>query len=294
MPEQPPKPPRKPFGYDPTVVDQMMSDRDAMLALAERRVREAEAKAAKLHEQLAAQEHAVEELHEQLEAAAAARGPVPAPEPHQPEEAPLTPRFMTEELSKIIAAAEESTSQILEAARTSTREHILEADRMSREVQAEVARLSAWRQEAESVVNAVQAAVSHARSEIESVPERIQSALAPAVEAMVKVDAGMARFAAASTLPFASTPSGFGGEPSPSVEGAGSLSMPVTLAAGGLSAAAHLSELTEADWPSLDEPPSLDAADRLMAEASEELREFASNGEGSEHEVADESEVWGA
>ena len=37
MTDQPPKLPRKPFGYDPMVVDQMLADRDSMLALAERR-----------------------------------------------------------------------------------------------------------------------------------------------------------------------------------------------------------------------------------------------------------------
>src|SRR2546422_7049478 len=35
MTEQPRKLPRKPFGYDPTVVDQLMADRDQMLSVAE-------------------------------------------------------------------------------------------------------------------------------------------------------------------------------------------------------------------------------------------------------------------
>src|SRR6266496_3570354 len=87
MTEQASKPPRKPFGYDPTVVDQMLSDRDAMLGLAERRVRDAEAKTAQLEEQLRAQQQAVAELSEQL--AVAESSPPPAPEPAaEPEPAP--------------------------------------------------------------------------------------------------------------------------------------------------------------------------------------------------------------
>src|SRR5438034_237792 len=79
MTEQASKLPRKPFGYDPTVVDQMMSDRDAMLSLAERRVRDAEAKVAHLEHQLAAQQQAVAELSERLAAAELAPPPPAAP-----------------------------------------------------------------------------------------------------------------------------------------------------------------------------------------------------------------------
>src|SRR5207253_372417 len=108
-----------------------------------------------------------------------------------------TPQFMTEELAKIIVAAEESTSQILARARLSTRDHILEADRLWREVQTEVVRFAAWREQAESALGTVQSAIDHARAEIETVPDRVQNALAPAVEAMVRVDAQMAGFSSA-------------------------------------------------------------------------------------------------
>src|SRR2546427_9077656 len=100
MTEQPPKLPRKPFGYDPTVVDQLMADRDSMLAVAERRVREAEGKSARLEEQLAAKELALKDAREQQLAAPPAELS-PQREPVL-EEPPLTSRFMTEELSKII------------------------------------------------------------------------------------------------------------------------------------------------------------------------------------------------
>src|SRR6266540_5675705 len=98
MTEQPPKLPRKPFGYDPTVVDQLMSDRDSMLAVAERRVREAEGKAARLEEQLAAKEHALKDVRDKQSAAPPPAEPSPQWE-HLPEEPPLTSRFMTDRKS---------------------------------------------------------------------------------------------------------------------------------------------------------------------------------------------------
>jgi cell division septum initiation protein DivIVA len=211
MTEQASKLPRKPFGYDPTVVDQMLSDRDAMLGLAERRVRDAEAKSAQLEEQLRAQQQAVAELTQRVAAAEAAPPPSPPIEPQptlKEEEEPLTPQFVTDEISKVIAAAEESTSQILERAWVATRDQVLEADRLWREVQAEVVRFAAWRDEAEVVARGVRDAMDEARRRIESVPHRIQEALAPVVESMVSVDAGVGKFTAASAVPLLLTPTG--------------------------------------------------------------------------------------
>jgi hypothetical protein len=211
MTEQLSKLPRKPFGYDPTVVDQMLSDRDAMLSLAERRVRDAEAKASQLEQQLQAQQQAVAALNERVIAAEAVPPPLPpAPEPELTPKGdePLTPQFVTDEISKVIAAAEESTSQILERAWVATRDQVLEADRLWREVQAEVVRFAAWRDEAEAVARGVKEAMDEARQRIESVPQRIQEALAPVVESMVSVDAGVGKFTTASTIPLLLTPSG--------------------------------------------------------------------------------------
>lgn len=299
MTEQPPKLPRKPFGYDPTVVDQLMADRDSMLAVAERRVREAEGKAARLEEQLAAKEVALKDARDHQSA------PPPPVEPAQrerlPEEPPLTSRFMTEELSKIIEAAEESTSQILERARASTREQIVEAHRLWEEVQAEVLRFTTWREEAASVVSSVQTAVEKARAEIEGLPDRIQNALAPAVEAMVKVDAGMARFAAAATIPGLVNPAGLE-QAKARVEGTGAAppppswsAMPATPAMPAFdTSASALSDLSDSDWPSLESTSFLDGEEDLASQAGEELREFAGGAEEASKDVTDGSQLWGA
>src|SRR5207244_2749634 len=265
-----------------------MADRDSMLAVAERRVREAEGKSARLEEQLAAKELALKDAREQQLAAPPAELS-PQREPVL-EEPPLTSRFMTEELSKLIEAAEESTSQILERARARTRNQIVEAHRLWEEVQAEVARLTTWREGAGSVVRGVQTAVEKARAEIEGLPDRIQNALAPAVEAMVKVDAGMARFAAAATFPALMNPAGLdqararmeatdapAASPQPSWSPVPSTPAPPTMPAVPATpamfdtSASVLADLSDADWPSLEGSSFLDGEDDIASQAEEEL-----------------------
>jgi hypothetical protein len=301
MTDQPPKLPRKPFGYDPMVVDQMLADRDSMLALAERRVREAEGKAARLEEQIANRDAAITELNDRINAAPPPAEPAPE---RQPDEEPLTPQFMTEELAKIIMAAEESTSQILSRARLSTRDHILEADRLWREVQGEVVRFAAWREQAESALGSVQSAIDTARAQIDAVPEKVQSALAPAVEAMVKVDSQMAGFSAAATLPLLAAPTGL--EEIRARMDAPDTSMAEAFAAlsSPASEAPPLDAIpapSESDWPSLGQPPSLNSDDMigtgddaLVEEASHELRQFQATHEGTRSGAEDDSSVWGA
>jgi hypothetical protein len=285
------------------VVDQMLADRDSMLALAERRVREAEGKAARLEEQVATRDAAIVELNERINTAPVEAEPDPQAE-RQPEEEPLTPQFMTEELAKIIMAAEESTSQILSRARLSTRDHILEADRLWREVQGEVVRFAAWREQAESALGSVQSAIDSARAQIEVVPDRVQSALAPAVEAMVRVDSQMAGFSAAATLALLAAPTGL-------EEIRARMEAPETSMAEAFAALSAPSSATppldaipgpsESDWPSLGEPPSLNnedtvaaGSDALVEEASHELRQFQASRESTQTGAEDGSAVWGA
>jgi hypothetical protein len=330
MTEQASKLPRKPFGYDPTVVDQMLSDRDAMLGLAERRVRDAEAKAAHLEQQLLSQQHAVAELTERVVAAEATPPPLPVmepePAPTQREEEPLSPQFVTDEISKVIAAAEESTSQILERAWVATRDQVLEADRLWREVQSEVVRFAAWRDEAEAVARGVKDAMDEARRRIETVPQRIQEALAPVVESMVSVDAGVGRFTAASALPLLLTPSGLeaararaqamghGGELSERSDPGVHEPSPVdTWGEAGQPEASEWSAMTELDEPSwggpVDPPPAAAPVpaeaehsyaepaheqDTAMDEASQQLREFLGIPAESSDEEYQTGHPWGA
>jgi hypothetical protein len=219
-----PKLPRKPLGYDPAAVDRLISERDSMLGLAEHRIRQAEARLAELEEQLRTRDQLMAQLHTEMEARELLAAHMQSEEPQAEEEEspPLTPKFMTEELSKIVVAAEESTSQIIERAWAATRDQIVEADRLWRDVQGEAVRFATWREDAEAIVEAVKGSIRAAREKIEEVPLRVQEALAPAVEAMVEVDAGMAKFAVASTLPLLVAPTALQsartGEPASSAE----------------------------------------------------------------------------
>lgn len=205
-----PKLPRKPLGYDPAAVDRLISERDSMLGLAEHRIRQAEARLAELEEQLKTRDQLLIEIQAEVDARdlAASRAEAEEPPPPAEEPPPLTPRFMTEELSKIVVAAEESTNQIIERAWAATRDQVVEADRLWKEVQDEAVRFATWREEAASIVRTVKRSIESAREMIERVPQRVQEALAPAVDAMVEVDAGMARFAEASTMPLLVAPAG--------------------------------------------------------------------------------------
>jgi hypothetical protein len=222
-----PKLPRKPLGYDPAAVDRLISERDSMLGLAEHRIRQAEARLAELEGQLRARDQMMAELQADLETRETLAGQMEVEEepqgPAEEEPPPLSPKFMTDELSKIVVAAEESTSQIIERAWTATRDQIVEADRLWREVQTESVRFATWRREAEAFVESVKSSIEDARAKIEEVPQRVQEALAPAVEAMVEVDSGMARFAVASSLPLLGAPTGLqaaraGGSHAPFIE----------------------------------------------------------------------------
>jgi chromosome segregation ATPase len=120
----------------------------------------------------------------------------------------MTSEFMTEELSHVVAAAEESATRIIERAWATTRQQITEADRLWREVQAEVIHFGSWRQHVEPKIGGVLSSIEEAKARIEEISERIQEALRPAVEAISNVDATMGDFASASNMPLLLAPSG--------------------------------------------------------------------------------------
>jgi hypothetical protein len=124
------------------------------------------------------------------------------------ETADITNRFLTEELSGILVAAEESAARIVERARATTQRQIARSNRVWREVQAEVSRFASWRQEVEPAIRNVQSKVEGVRLEIEEVPERIRQALAPMADSISSIDADLAELAAASNPPLLLTPGG--------------------------------------------------------------------------------------
>lgn len=194
---------RRLLGYDPSAVEQLLADRDAMITAVALRAKEAEARAeelerelAKRDEEMAAIRQQVEQLANDVWAALEERTRAPEARP-----APAPMGFVSEELSKVVQAAEESAAAIIRRAWEATRDQIAEVERLWVEVQDEVLRFAAWRQQVEPVIESVRESIREANQRIAALPERILEAVRPAVEAMVAVDRGMSAFAEASALP---------------------------------------------------------------------------------------------
>jgi peptidoglycan hydrolase CwlO-like protein len=175
-----------------------------------------------------------------LEPGMAAPGPAAGEAPSQPEsygypapspaaQAPAAPaqpaggmtsQFLTEELARILSAAEESAARIMERARVSSQAQMTESNRLWREVQAEVTRFHAWREQVEPLIHQVQSKVEDVRSKIDEVPERIREALAPMADSIASVDGDLADLLVAAGPPMLFAPRGLGGEAPPEGEAA--------------------------------------------------------------------------
>lgn len=194
---------RRLLGYDPSAVEQLLADRDAMITAVALRAKEAEARAeelerelAKRDEEMAAIRQRVEQLADDVWAALEER--TRAPEVSPP---PAPMGFVSEELSRVVRAAEESAGAIIRRAWEATREQIAQVERLWSEVQEEVVRFAAWRQQVEPMIESVRENIREANVRIAAVPQRILEAVRPAVEAMAAVDRGISAFAEASALP---------------------------------------------------------------------------------------------
>jgi chromosome segregation ATPase len=166
-------------------------------------------RAAELEEQLLRRDDEIEGMREELESLrATVAEQQEASAAAASEEEGMTSEFMTEELSRVVAAAEESATRIIERAWSTTRQQITEADRLWREVQAEVIHFGAWRQHVEPKIGTVLGSIDDAKARIEEISERVQEALRPTVEAIGNVDESMADFAQASNVPLLLAPGG--------------------------------------------------------------------------------------
>ncbi|HXF57607.1 MAG TPA: hypothetical protein VNO34_08580, partial [Actinomycetota bacterium] len=194
---------RRLLGYDPSAVEQLLADRDAMITAVALRAKEAEARAEDLERELARRDEEMAALRQQVEQLAndvwaALEERTRTPEP-RPASAPMG--FVSEELSRVVRAAEESAGAIIRRAWEATREQIAEVERLWSDVQEEVLRFAAWRQQVEPMIDSVRESIREANQRIAAVPERILEAVRPAVEAMAAVDRGISAFAEASALP---------------------------------------------------------------------------------------------
>jgi len=164
-------------------------------------------RADQLEEQLRLRDAEIDGMREELESLRATVASHEEQSKSEDEEG-MTSEFMTEELSRVVAAAEESATRIIERAWSTTRQQITEADRLWREVQAEVIHFGSWRQHVEPKIGTVLGSIEEAKGRIDEISERIQEALRPTVEAIGAVDESMADFAQASNVPLLLAPGG--------------------------------------------------------------------------------------
>jgi hypothetical protein len=125
----------------------------------------------------------------------------------------LTPAFLAEELSTLLASAEESARRIIQRARNSTESQIVEADRMWKEVQAQMARFAAWREQFEPAAAEAGARLEDVRQRIEEVPDLIRNALLPLADSVSSLDRDLRSVIAAATPPLLVTPAGLARSP---------------------------------------------------------------------------------
>jgi chromosome segregation ATPase len=174
-------------GYSKEHVERLLAERDAMVRLAEGRLRTAEAQIVVLEEEVAVMRREMSNRDSGSQSSA---------------------QFLTEELGNILSAAEEAATKIIERARVSTDQQIQEASRLWREVQAEVSRFTAWRERVDPAIGATHSHLDEVKTQVQEIPERIRQALAPLAEAIAAFDTDLTELGAASTPPVLATPTG--------------------------------------------------------------------------------------
>ena len=188
------------LGYRREQVTRLLAERDQLARQSEGRVRAAEAHAVELDERVAELQGELAATHEEMD--------------RRERTNQTSARFLTEELSTILAAAEESATRIMERARTSTEQQVKEADRVWREIQAELSRFAAWRERLDPAVRTAQSKLEEVRAQVQEVPERIRRALAPMADTIAAMDHDLAELGSAVNPPLLVAPSG--AEPAPS------------------------------------------------------------------------------
>jgi type IV secretory pathway VirJ component len=163
------------FGYRRSAVHELLLESDYMQRKAESDILAAEAKVAELQSDLDAMNREVARRDDDLRSLEAE---VARLEDHATEGGPL---YVTDEVRSILAAAHEAAARIVSRAR-SVSERIQLANSRDHRLQADVARLAAWREEALPVIRSVRSSVEGVRSQIDGAAQRLADALAPLQE----------------------------------------------------------------------------------------------------------------
>jgi chromosome segregation ATPase len=116
--------------------------------------------------------------------------------------------LLNEELAQVLTMAKESAQRIVERAEESGRGREARAEEAWQEVQAEIDRFTTWWERVEPVIREVQKRIEEARHRADEVADRIRQALGPTLQAMIDVDADLARLQDSATPPQIKPPAG--------------------------------------------------------------------------------------
>jgi Anti-sigma-K factor rskA len=187
---------RLPFGYGRRSVDEYLRQQEALLRERERILHETQTKMAELQTEIQQRERALDRLTHEIDSI----GVDPQESSHD-YASRLTATLMTEELQKVLGAAQEAATRIIERADLSTQERLQEAEELWGEVESQLSTLTTWREVMSPLNESTQKTIDFAQAQIDDVPGRIREALLPMADAIADVQAQIAELARVASPP---------------------------------------------------------------------------------------------
>lgn len=111
--------------------------------------------------------------------------------PPRPDAVVPTSERVSEEVARVIRAAEESAAKIVEQARVTAAQNNVDSERQWREMQTSLARFAGWRDRVEPQMADLYARMEELRGRIGEIPDRVRAAFAPLAEASAAAEANL-------------------------------------------------------------------------------------------------------
>jgi predicted nucleic acid-binding Zn-ribbon protein len=120
---------------------------------------------------------------------------------------------LSEEVARLLRAAEESADRIVEQARAAAAHHAAESEKQWRELQGSLARFAGWRDRVEPQLVDLYSRTEDLRLRITEIPDRVRAAFAPLAEASAATEAGLLALSEDLHPPLMVAPTQSGGHP---------------------------------------------------------------------------------
>lgn len=97
----------------------------------------------------------------------------------QQAEQQVDPRSVAEHLNALLLSADSTAQQIVREAENRAQEQLAEVDQRVRRMEAEAARLAAWKDQTDQMIKALAGAIGDFSHDVAQIPQRIDQALSP-------------------------------------------------------------------------------------------------------------------